>query len=351
MLLPLSSMLAFSGNPGALAAYDHVPADLPQDAPLVVVLHGCTQTAAAMEMSSGWDALADEHHFAVLYPEQSTSNNPVRCFNWAGEYGDTANLVRGMGENQSIISMIDAEIAMHGIDRDRVYIVGLSAGAAMTAVMLATWPDRFAGGAIMAGVPYRCGTTVNEAFTCQSPGVTKTAAQWGDLVRAASSETSFPRVQIWHGKSDTTVAPMNAEQLVAQWTNVHGTSATPDSTETIGRATRTTYGDSVELYMIDGMQHGIAIGADPGGACTASAGAFFLDVGICSTARAAAFFGLTGGGSGNGSGSGSSGGGDDDDGGGGGTPRDGGFGCSSSGGCASWLAMLAIVGLARRRRR
>ena len=136
MLLPiLSTMLAFSGaNPGALDAYDYVPANLPANAPLVVVLHGCTQTAAAMETSVGWNALADEHHFAVLYPAQTTTNNPVRCFNWAGEYGDTANLVRGQGENQSIMSMIDAEIAAHGIDKDRVYIVGLSAGAAMTAV-------------------------------------------------------------------------------------------------------------------------------------------------------------------------------------------------------------------------
>ncbi|MGE3766127.1 MAG: PHB depolymerase family esterase, partial [Kofleriaceae bacterium] len=129
MLFPLlSTMLAFTGaNPGALNAYDYVPADLPQGAPLVVVLHGCTQTAMAMEASAGWNALADEHRFAVLYPEQTTANNPVRCFNWAGEYGDTANLVRGEGENRSIISMIDAEIDAHGIDKDRVYIVGLSA--------------------------------------------------------------------------------------------------------------------------------------------------------------------------------------------------------------------------------
>ena len=342
----------FGANPGALKAYDYIPDGLPADRPLVVVLHGCTQTAMAMQ-AGGWDKLADDHGFAVLFPEQQTANNPVRCFNWAGEYGDQANMTRGQGENASIMAMIDNEIAMHAIDSKRVFVVGLSAGAAFTAVMLATWPDRFAAGSIMAGLPFKCATDVNGAYKCQSPGVVKTPAQWGDLVRGGYTgfTGSYPRVQIWQGTSDTTVAPANADELVKQWTNVHGADQIADQTETIGMATRTAYQQGgqtvVELYKIAGMGHGIAIGDDAGGPCTATAAAFFLDVHVCSTRRTAEFFGLLGSGGGSGSGSGSGGGG-----GGGGdvdASTDGNGGCATGGG-AGWMIALAALGLGRTRR-
>lgn len=345
----MQPLTGFGANPGALAAYDYVPDGLAPGRPLVVVLHGCTQTAAAIQ-AAGWNALADQRGFAVLYPEQQTANNPVRCFNWAGENGDLANLIRGQGENASIIEMVDTEIARRGSDPARVYIVGFSAGAAFTAVMLATWPDRFAGGAIMAGIPYRCATDLAGAYQCQSPGVTMPPAQWADLVRAADPGFTgpWPRVQIWQGSDDTTVAPANAGALVDQWTAVHGTDQTADATEVIGPATRAAYTANgvtvVETYTIMGMGHAIAIGADPAGACTATSGAYFTDEGVCSTLRAAMFFGLTdggdgGGGDGSGSGSGAGGGGD-------------GGGCASSGD-ASAISIVLVAGVltAIRRRR
>ncbi|MEO8702697.1 MAG: PHB depolymerase family esterase [Kofleriaceae bacterium] len=344
----LQPVSEFGANPGALAMYEYVPAGLATGKPIVVVLHGCTQTAAAME-SAGWNALADELGFAVIYPEQQTANNPVRCFNWAGEYGDTMNLERGKGENQSIISMVDKAIVTHGSDPDRVYIVGFSAGAAFTAVMLATWPERFAAGAIMSGLPYRCATSVNGAFSCQNPGTAKSAAQWGDFVRAAA-DGPYPRVQLWQGAADTTVAPMNQGELIKQWTNAHGTDADADATETIGKATRTEYRQGttvvVEAYSIATMGHAIVIGGD---ACPGAAAAYFSDQGICSTARAAAFFELTapggGGGSGSGSGSGSGAGSGSDD-------SDPGS-CNPAGGCSTGGAGggLAIVLAALLRRR
>jgi len=297
-LTPVSS---FGSNPGNLTMYEYVPAGLPAGRPLVLVLHGCSQTAASME-AAGWNKLADQFKFTVVYPEQNTANNPVRCFNWAGEYGDTANLVRGQGENASVISMIDKAIAAHGSDPAKVYIVGFSAGGAMAAVMLATWPEKFAAGAIMSGLPYRCATTVNGAYSCQSPGVTKTAVQWGDLVRAASTYAGTrPRIQIWHGSSDSIVVPANEAELVKQWTNVFGTDDTADETQTIGNATRTAYKSGsnvvVEAYKVTGMGHATAVGADVTGTCVSTAGSYFEDKGICATMRAAQFLGLTGGGS------------------------------------------------------
>ena len=300
----LTPVPSFGSNPGNLLMHEYVPASLPAGRPLVLVLHGCSQTAASME-AAGWNKLADKHGFAVVYPEQNTANNPVRCFNWAGEYGDPANLVRGQGENASIISMIDHAITKHGSDPKRVYIVGFSAGGAFAAVMLATYPERFAGGAIMSGLPYRCATTVSGAYSCQSPGVTKTAQQWGDLVRGAHAYTGTrPRVQIWHGSSDSIVVPANQTELVKQWTNVFGTDDTADETETIGSATRTVYKNGstvvVESYRVTGMGHATAIGDDATGTCVSTTGAYFENKGICATMRAAQFLGITGSGGGGG---------------------------------------------------
>lgn len=303
----LTPVTSFGPNPGALAMYEYVPAGLPAGRPLVVVLHGCTQTAASME-AAGWNKLADQYQFAVLYPEQSTANNPVRCFNWAGEYGDTANLVRGQGENQSIVSMIDQMYASHQIDKAKVYVMGFSAGAAFVSVMLATWPDRFAAAAIMEGIAYRCATTVNGAYSCQSPGVDQAPNAWGDLVRNAFAfGGARPRVQIWHGTSDTIVVPKNQTELIEQWTNVFATDLTVDETESIGTAaTRTAYKVGatvvVESYTVNGMTHAVSVGNEGTTTCPSTAGSYFEAKGVCATLRAARFFGLTGTGGGGGSG-------------------------------------------------
>ena len=288
----LSAVVDFGSNPGALDMYEYAPADLPSDRPVIVVLHGCTQQASAME-AAGWNALADEQKLTIVYPQQRSANQQLSCFTWYGS-GDIA---RDSGEAQSIIQMVDHAIAAHHSDRSRVYVTGLSAGAAFTTVMLAAYPDRFAAGSIMAGLPYHCATDVASAQACQQmmASAQKTAAEWGDLVRAAypSFAGPYPRVQIFQGASDYTVAPANATELVKQWTNVWGADANAESTDMIGPATRTRYAHgSVELYSVANMGHGIAIGDDGTGMCPARAGAFFNDVKLCSTLHAAAFFGL-----------------------------------------------------------
>jgi len=277
----LAAVADFGTNPGALDMYEYAPADLPAGAPLVVVLHGCTQTAAAME-TAGWNALADTNHFAVVYPQQRSANNPLSCFLW---YDPIA-------EEQSILQMVDHAIAAHQLDTTRVFVTGISAGGAMTADLLAAYPDRFVAGSIMAGIPAGCATDVSTATQCTS-GVDKTPQQWGDLARAAKPGFSgpFPRVQIWQGTSDTTVSPGNAHALVDQWTNVRGADQTAATTMTVSTATYTTYASgAVELYLVNGMSHGIAVGVDPVGTCPATTGPFFLDEKICSTLRAALFF-------------------------------------------------------------
>lgn len=138
-------------NPGQLNAWTYVPENAAPGAPLVVVLHGCTQSAAAYDEGSGWSRLADQHGFVLLYPEQQRANNPNLCFNWFSPDDTT----RGRGEVLSIREMVTAVRARHGTDPRRVFVTGLSAGGAMAAAMLATYPDVFAGGAVIAGLRTR----------------------------------------------------------------------------------------------------------------------------------------------------------------------------------------------------
>lgn len=291
---PLTAVASFGSNPGRLSMYEYAPAGVPANAPLVVAMHGCTQSAEAY-VGAGWNQLADTWKFYVVYPQQSSSNNSNKCFQW----WDAASTSRDAGEALSIKQMVDSMKARHSIDASRVFVTGLSAGAAMTSVMLAAYPDVFSAGAIMAGLPYRCASSTSDAYTCMGGSVDKTPAQWGALVRAASKVVSAPpRVSIWQGTSDYTVRPANATELVDQWTDVNGVDATADRTETVKGATHAVYEDGsgsarVERWLIPNMGHGTAIepGLAAAGGC-GTAGAYILSVGICSTYYAGLFFGL-----------------------------------------------------------
>ena len=91
----LSNLVNFGTNPGALRARIYIPDEFPDAAPLVVVLHGCTQSAAGYDHGSGWSQLADQEGFALLFPEQQRANNASLCFNWFLPGDDTAQLRRG----------------------------------------------------------------------------------------------------------------------------------------------------------------------------------------------------------------------------------------------------------------
>jgi poly(3-hydroxybutyrate) depolymerase len=140
---PPSSLVqvsSFGSNPGALSMYTYTPAGLATGRPVVVALHGCTQTASDYYTHSGWPALADRWQFEVVFPQQSSANNSSQCFNWFSTADDT----RGNGEAASIKSMVDKAVADHGSDTSRVFVTGLSAGGGMTADLLAAYPDVFA---------------------------------------------------------------------------------------------------------------------------------------------------------------------------------------------------------------
>jgi feruloyl esterase len=162
--------------------------------------------------------LARRHSFALVYAEQSQANNPNRCFNWFQPH----DARRGSGEALSIRQMVTRMRRTHSIDAARIFITGLLAGGAMTSVMLATYPEVFAGG-IIAGLPYGAASCLRQVMSAMKRPRARAPQQWGDLVRSASSYTGpRPTVSIWHGTEDRTVAAANAAALLSQWTNVHG---------------------------------------------------------------------------------------------------------------------------------
>lgn len=288
----LSRLKVTGANPGELDGWYQVP-ELPEAPPaLVVVLHGCTQTAARYDDGSSWSELADEYGFAVLFPEQSRQNNPNLCFNWF----QVEDISRGQGEVQSIRAMIGQMVADHGIDPKRIYITGLSAGGAMANAMLAAYPEVFAGGAIIAGLPYAVANTVPEAFDrMRGHGIPAAETLQRSLRSASPHRGPWPTVSVWHGTSDNTVAVDNARAIVGQWRGIHGVGAKPTSSETFAHHSRLTWKDGsgrevIDLHLIRGMGHGTPIDTETGYGCSAP---YMLDVGVSSTAEIARDWGLT----------------------------------------------------------
>ena len=283
----------FGQNPGNLRMLVHAPEALAYRPGLVVVLHGCTQTAQAYDLGSGWSTLADAHGFALLYPEQKSANNANTCFSWF----DPAHTARDKGEAGSIRNMIERIAGDLNIDRDRIFVTGLSAGGAMTNVMLAAYPEVFAAGAVIAGLPYGSARNMHEAFRSMFSGASRSANEWGALVRAVSPHRGpWPKISIWHGEADATVVPSNAQEIVKQWTDVHALPHHATSQETHGlhylRQWRDEFGElRIEEHLIAGMNHGAPL-ASAKGLGVGVAGPFMLDVGVSSTLEIARFFGF-----------------------------------------------------------
>jgi feruloyl esterase len=289
----LRELTGFGANSGNLRMFAYAPKDLRPKAPLVIALHGCTQTSAEYDHGTGWSSLADSLGFAVVYPQQQPTNNPKNCFSWFLP-GDIA---RGHGEALSISEMVEHAIATFAADRRKVFVTGLSAGGAMASVMLATYPEVFAGGAIVAGLPFGCASNVQQAFEAMFTEQGHAAQALGDRVRAASRHRGpWPKISVWHGTGDPIVKPSNGEAIIRQWTNVHGLSESPSHQEIIGRGTRRVWSDAngealIEAFSVSGMAHGVPLATTTEESC-GSAGAFFLDVGISSTHHIARFWRL-----------------------------------------------------------
>lgn len=263
--ISLTQVNEFGENPGNLKMYTYVPKK--EIKGIVVLMHGCAQAASDFDDETGWTKMADKHGLALLLPQQTELNNTGRCFNWF-EMGDIS---RGRGEVASIASMID-HVKMD-LSTERVFISGLSAGGAMSNIMLATYPEYFEAGAIVAGLPVGCATNLGNAWSCMSgfQFPIPTTQQRGDAIRSAAGSFNgkWPRVMVVHGTSDEFVNYKNAGFIYEQWKNVHGSE------------------DEVKLISLKGLRHGFPV--DPRNGC-GEAGKFVLDAGFCAAEAVAEFF-------------------------------------------------------------
>ena len=286
----------FGSNPGGLRMLVYAPPRTPRaGAPLIVVLHGCRQGAESFAASAGWIDVARTLGVPLVLPEQLSANNRNRCFNWYRP-GDVR---RGRGEAMSIRQMVRTATTRFGSNRRRVYIVGLSAGGAMAAAMLASYPAVFAAGAVVAGMPVGSANTSAMALLRMHRGEPlQTRIGLVAALRASTPTRGtrpWPRLSIWQGERDRTVNPANAELLAAQWSGVHGFEAEPttDAVAAPGLRHRSWVKGgvaAVELWTIADMAHGFPIDArEPGGG---RPGPWVVDAKIAGARRIAAFWGL-----------------------------------------------------------
>ncbi len=184
--------------------------------PLLVMLHGCTQDPDDFAAGTGMNELADEHGFYVLYPRQSLEANPSRCWNWFNHHHQQ----RDRGEPALIADLAMAVATQYGLDRQRIYIAGLSAGGAMAAIVAAAYPEIFAAAGVHSGLARGSAGNVLEALEVMKhghcgAGPRRVANGVGFTSAAASAraQITVPTI-VFHGDADETVHPSNGEQVV-----------------------------------------------------------------------------------------------------------------------------------------
>ena len=265
----------------------HPPAGVePQTAvPLVCMLHGCTQDAASFAAATLMNDAADRHGFIAVYPQQERGDNPQGCWNWflpehqARDAGEPASIA-------AIVRELMGTASAWTIDPRRVFVAGLSAGGAMAAIQAAVYPDLFAAVAVHSGLSYRSAASMGTAFTAMARGAENPIAQ-GRAARAAMGDRARPVPSIViHGTADDRVAPVNADQVLAQSITANNLAAPATCDLDIARPTSTSRGQvdgghaytrcqwtdrrgvlMHELLRVDGLGHAWSGGA-PGGSYT-----------------------------------------------------------------------------------
>ncbi len=258
--------LEFGNNPGNLECFIQPASN--KNRPLILVLHGCTQSAQESISVSGWDALAKENDFFLLAPQQRMSNNPNRCFNWfRAEDIDSLN-----GEAASILNMLSYCLSHYSIDTTQIFITGFSAGGQMSVSLLVLTPTRFKAGAVFACGPYGLAQNPSQALKAMHGKPELSQAQLVKRVTDLYSDhqPTFPSLFIYQGDDDPVVYPVCATLLFSQWKGIHQLNDFPEQTVELKDhpfIRRTSAGsmdnsNRVVLYQFAGLGHQIPV--DPG---------------------------------------------------------------------------------------
>src|SRR5216683_5024748 len=184
--------------------------------PLFVMLHGCTQTALDFATGTSMNQLAEKQGFIVVYPQQTIKYNQGLCWNWFLP----SNQQRGSGEPASIVGMIQSiqlNTANWTIDPNRIYVTGISAGAAMSVILGATYPDVFAAIGVHSGLEYQAATSLVQAAKVMRRGGPDPLQQGSVAYTTMSNHSRAVPTIVFHGTADRVVAPLNGDQVVQQW--------------------------------------------------------------------------------------------------------------------------------------
>jgi poly(hydroxyalkanoate) depolymerase family esterase len=250
--------------------------------PMIVLLHGCTQTVSDFAAGTQMNALADQKQFIVVYPQQSSFANAALCWNWFYP----VNQFRNSGEAGiigGITQTVEQNTTDWTINTHRVYLAGLSAGAAMAVIMGAAYPDLYAAIGVHSGLEYQAATNAGAAILVQQHGGPDPRVQGDAAYRTMGSNAQVMPVIVFHGTADTVVAPLNGNQVVQQWMETdaqasdgvyHASFASP-STTTSGQVagghayTVRTWNDSngkqIQAYWtVNGMGHAWSGGSSAG---------------------------------------------------------------------------------------
>ena len=274
------------GNHAGRRAYKlYVPKHEPgSPMPMVVMLHGCTQSAEDFAAGTRMNRLAEEHGFLVVYPEQAAHANVSRCWNWF----QSQDQVRDSGEPSMIAGIVRDVARQHEVDPRRIFVAGLSAGAAMAVIMGETYPELFAAVGVHSGLPYGSAHDIPSALAAMKGGRSGSGGA-GRTPHAAKTRRKKPAQAVptivFHGDRDHTVQHSNAAEIIRQATDAHiaaaGASALQASTQRAtapgGRSySRTVHADAsgqprLESWTLHGAGHAWS-GGDTRGTYTDASG-------------------------------------------------------------------------------
>ncbi len=260
----------------------YLPGTAGSDArPLLVLLHGCTQSADDIARGAALHEIADSMGMLVLYPEQPAAANPLRCWNWF----DPAHQRRGAGEPALLSAMVREIAAAQGADPRRVYVAGVSAGGAMALILAASYPELFAAAGSHSGVPLAAATPATALRVMRAGGVgdpaAVAAARMASAPASGAERSRLVPIIVFHGVDDAVVHVENGRATAAQWRGAASLAGIENAeTSTTGDAGGLTYRRSrvgppdaplVDLWLIDGLGHAWS-GGSPAGTYTDARG-------------------------------------------------------------------------------
>jgi poly(hydroxyalkanoate) depolymerase family esterase len=205
---------AHGSHPYSVYTPEHIPFGFP--VPLIVMLHGCTQTALDFARGTGMNLLAEQYGFVVLYPQQTRTANQNLCWNWFLP----ANQQRGSGEPASIVGIIEQmqqNTELWSIDSNRIYVAGISAGAAMAGILGATYPDVFAAIGVHSGLEYQAANSLGQSVKAMRSGGPEPQEQGSAAYAVMGARARVVPTIVFHGTADHVVTPLNGDQVVQQW--------------------------------------------------------------------------------------------------------------------------------------